>query len=356
MRGKEYETRRSTLEYFSNTLLGSEVRRQRFYNPYSKKYHFDTREDVFDAVLFFYQSRGILARPDFIDPIDFWEELVFFGLARQIVEQKELPTTPWKKSIWVIMEYPQSSETSKLFAVLSTLMATASVAASCLETSFSEEKEKSKIRVNLWFYIEMSITIFFTIEYLMRLATAPDHMKYVKSTFGLIDLTCILPFYFGLILISFGNTSNFAVVPALYGLKLIKTTRLLKLIRFDKNLKRFPKAVLGSLKKLSCMMYMLSLAIIFCSYVFYYTEYKTNDQVQNIFHAMWFTIVTVTTVGYGDITPSTMWGQLAGTSTIFCGTVTMFYLFLPVYSDLFEKDYKIHIDDGFEIIQPVDLK
>ena len=358
VRGKEYETHRSTLEFFPKTLLGSEKQRRYYYNPYSQKYHFDTREDVFDAILFFYQSKGILARPDFIAPGEFWKQLLFFGLARpKLKEKKHLPNVQWKKFIWVLLEHPELSFYSKLFAIVSTFMIIASVSTFCLETLFEKESAVSHIHGNKWFYTEMTFIIFFTAEYAMRLLTAPNRKRFIKSILGLIDLSCILPFYFSLYLIVFhSHNSDFPMFSALRGLRLIQVNRMFKLIRYSEDLKNLTKALIKSFRHMISMFYLFSIAVLFCSCIIYISEYKSNPMFDSVFHTMWFTVVSMTTVGYGDVVPLTRWGQLATAATIFCGTVTMFYLFLPVYCMLFDRHYHGEIEDEFEVIPQSDLK
>ena len=85
--GDRYETHRTTLELFPDTLLGNHKRRKYYYDKTRNEYFFDRNRACFEAILYYYQSRGRLRRPDFI-PIDvFLEEVTFFRLGQEALDQ-----------------------------------------------------------------------------------------------------------------------------------------------------------------------------------------------------------------------------------------------------------------------------
>jgi voltage-gated potassium channel len=141
----------------------------------------------------------------------------------------------------------------------------------------------------------------FSVEYLIRLFKSSDKLKFVFSFLGVIDLISILPFYLNL-----GSGSR-----ALRIIRLFRIFRLLKLARYNKAISRFHQAFI-SVKEELVLFFLASFFLIYLVSVgIYYFENEAQPQAfQSIIHSFWWSVVTLTTVGYGDVYPVTIGGKI----------------------------------------------
>jgi voltage-gated potassium channel len=141
----------------------------------------------------------------------------------------------------------------------------------------------------------------FSVEYLTRLFKSSDKLKFVFSFMGVIDLISILPFYLNL-----GSGSR-----ALRIIRLFRIFRLLKLARYNKAISRFNQAFI-SVKEELVLFFLASFFLIYLVSVgIYYFENEAQPQAfQSIIHSFWWSVVTLTTVGYGDVYPVTIGGKI----------------------------------------------
>lgn len=144
--GLRFETRARTLGRFPDTLLGDPVRRGRFYDGARGEYFFDRHRPSFDAVLYYYQSGGRLRRPAHV-PLDvFLEEVAFYGLGAAalarlredegcaVPPERPLPRRAFARQLWLLFEFPESSQAARVLAVVSVLVILVSIIVFCLET------------------------------------------------------------------------------------------------------------------------------------------------------------------------------------------------------------------------------
>lgn len=160
------------------------------------------------------------------------------------------------------------------------------------------------------FQIFEAISIYiFSFEYLyrIRLAYMDNRMKgvsqYIFSTFGLIDLISILPFYL----------NQFVKVDGrfLRILRLFRLTRIFKLGRDSSSLKLFVKALKGVKNELRFTLFLSALAILFSASAIYYLENEAQpDKFSSITESIWWATVSLATVGYGDVYPVTAGGKV----------------------------------------------
>ena len=149
---------------------------------------------------------------------------------------------------------------------------------------------------------EWTFTVFFTVEYILRLYCSLNRLHYARSFFGVVDLVSILPSYLGLIF---------------PGANVALALRVLRLFRvFDGNL--LIKAMMQSSRKVFIFFFSVSLIIMVLSVVMYVVE-GPNNGFTSIPKSMYWTVVTITTVGYGDITPQTPLGQGIAALTMLIG-------------------------------------
>jgi voltage-gated potassium channel len=160
-------------------------------------------------------------------------------------------------------------------------------------------------------WIDTFIVLFFTAEYLVRYRNSHYSKKFVFSFFGMIDLLSILPFW-----LSFG----FADVRWLRILRLLRIFRVLKFVRYIKAADRLKHAILNIKEELIVFTFLSLLVVYISSVGIYYCEREAQPQhFTSILHSMWWSIVTLTTVGYGDVYPVTPMGRVFTGIILFAG-------------------------------------
>lgn len=150
---------------------------------------------------------------------------------------------------------------------------------------------------------EWIFTIFFTIEYILRLYCVYRPLKYAKSFFGIIDLVSILPSYISLLF------PGYHTLIVIRGLRLMRVFRIFKLANFLSQGRIITQALRESRPKITVFVLFVLLVVCICGSLMYLIEGRTNDQFDSIPRSVYWAIVTLTTVGYGDISPITPLGQ-----------------------------------------------
>ena len=159
-------------------------------------------------------------------------------------------------------------------------------------------------------FIELVSVLVFSLEYLLRILFSPRPIRFIFSFFGLIDLIAILPFY-----LSFG-----ADLRSLRAVRLFRLLRLLKFLRYGDTLQNLKDAFKNVKKELILFSFATLLLIYFSSVGIYYFENEAQPEAfSSIFSAMWWSVATLTTVGYGDIYPITAGGKIFSTFVVFIG-------------------------------------
>lgn len=160
------------------------------------------------------------------------------------------------------------------------------------------------------FYFEAFSVAVFTVEYLARLYVADRALSYALSPLGLIDLAAILPFY-----IATGLDLRSIRI-----LRLFRLVRLLKLFRYYRAINRYKRAFKSVKEELVIFALACGSVVFLASVGIYYFERETQPEVfASIFHAMWWAVATLTTVGYGDTYPVTAGGRVFTTLILLAG-------------------------------------
>lgn len=359
--GKLFQTYNTTLLRYPNSLLGDGERRKEYLNEDTGEYYFDRHRFVFEAILYYYQSEGILHRPTNI-PLDiFIEEIIFFDIGDEVIEElliengikekeeeHELPKSNTFKMIWCFLEYPDSSKGAKIFAIISIIIIVISLILFVIVTT----PEFGPIEVKLpngesmfvpnehdtWLFIlNAGVIIWFSSEFLLRLVSCPNIFKFLITPGNIIDFLSILPFFLSYMISSTSGQQGFLSL-----LRVIRVLRVLKLARHSRGLQIIGNTLTASTSELMMITFLLFLTILLFGSILYYTEHKVEGtEFKSIPHAAWWAIVTMTTVGYGDMAPVSAIGKLAGSFTALCGVMMMA---LPVpsvcsnFSRLYEKE------------------
>lgn len=165
---------------------------------------------------------------------------------------------------------------------------------------------------DLFSAMEWGFTILFTIEYILRLICIKRPWRYVFSFLGLIDLLSIVPSYLS---IFFAGAQSLLVLRAL---RLLRIFRIFKLSHFLSEMQFLSGAIKGSLRKISIFMLVVITLVIIMGSIMYLIESGQNG-FSSIPDSIYWAIVTITTVGYGDISPATAAGKFVASIIMLMG-------------------------------------
>ena len=221
-----------------------------------------------------------------------------------------MPTNinPLKERLHEII-FEADTPAGKVFDISLLVLIAASVLVVMLESVDPLQQRYSKI----FTYLEWAFTIVFTIEYILRLYCVYRPIKYATSFFGIVDLLSILPTYLSL----FVQGTHYLIV--IRGLRLLRVFRILKLGHFLKEGDVIVRALMASRAKITVFLTFVMLATIIFGSVMYLVEGGSNDSFSSIPRSIYWAIVTLTTVGYGDITPATAIGQFLSAAIMILG-------------------------------------
>lgn len=169
--------------------------------------------------------------------------------------------------------------------------------------SFSVETLPSNSSHTILFleYFEIFCIVIFSIEYLLRIYVSNKPFAYIFSFYGIIDLLAILPFYLR-------GTLDFR---ALRAFRIFRVFRTLKLIRYNRALHRFHIAARIVREEVILFFIVTGILIFLSAAGIYFFENEAQPKVfASVFHSLWWSIVTLTTVGYGDVYPITVGGKI----------------------------------------------
>jgi potassium voltage-gated channel Shaw-related subfamily C protein len=190
-------------------------------------------------------------------------------------------------------------------------------------TSWVLDKTRTNAH-DVFFYIECVCNAWFTLEFLTRITASPNRCDFIKSSVNLIDMVATLSFYVDLALQRFAAHLENADI--LEFLSIIRIMRLFKLTRHSSGLKILIQTFRASAKELTLLVFFLVLGIvIFASLVYYAerTQYNPKNDFKSIPLGLWWALVTMTTVGYGDMVPKTYIGMFVGALCALAGVLTI---------------------------------
>lgn len=216
--------------------------------------------------------------------------------------------SPIKESIHEII-FEADTPAGKYFDIVLMAFIVASVIVVMLE-SISELNIRY---ANIFFILEWAFTIFFTIEYLLRIYCVYQPKKYMTSFFGLVDLLAILPTYLSLFI---SGTHYLAVIRAL---RLLRVFRIFKLANFLEESTTIMKALKASRPKITVFLFFIVLMVTIIGSMMYLVESGNDSSFTSIPRSIYWAIVTLTTVGYGDIAPQTELGQFLAAIVMILG-------------------------------------
>ncbi|CAO1398932.1 unnamed protein product [Diamesa serratosioi] len=394
--GIRYETYKATLKKIPATRLSRLTEALANYDPILNEYFFDRHPGVFAQVLNYYRTGKLHYPTDVCGPL-FEEELEFWGLDSNQVEpccwstysihrdtQSTLAVldklelddeqlsqesiarlfgyetlslnnelTCWQRTkpkIWALMDEPSSSTGAKIVAGISVFFICISVISFCLKTlpglrveMPSRNRKRSHLFDNwqetyahsAFFYVELLCNVWFIIELTIRSVVAPNLLTFIRSPVNIIDLCATLSFYTD-ICQQMGQQTGL-----LEAFSIIRILRLFKLTRHSPGLRILIHTFKASAKELTLLVFFLVLGIVVFASLAYYAE-KLEDNPDNQFKSiplgLWWALVTMTTVGYGDMAPKTFYGMFVGALCALAGVLTI-ALPVPVIVSNFSRFY-----------------
>ncbi|XP_020903699.1 potassium voltage-gated channel subfamily A member 2 [Exaiptasia diaphana] len=359
--GEMFETFEDTLARYPSTLLGSKTKRSQYFNSKRSEYCFNRDRAVFNSILFYYQSPGILSKPETVSYEIFFKETAFFELETDCMGKTD-PTAKWhytsqrrkrtlRGRIWQSLENPRSSA-ERLVNKLSGLITLLSLAALCWDTipevrkvnphqnnntvvhmgNFNDNAKPFYNGHQFWFLTESIFSGWFTIEYFARLATAPKTIPFLTSFSAVVDLLSILPFYVTLALRF--STQNTGYIPLL---RVSRLVRILKLKRYSTSVRLLFETIGDSYQELQVFFLCLVFITVIMSSAIYQIEgMGEHSQFISIPDVFWYSFVTLSSVGYGDYVPRTEFGKVIG--AVFCVSgVVVIFCFSPVLFAKFRR-------------------
>uniref|UniRef100_A0A3Q2YLA5 A-type voltage-gated potassium channel KCND1 n=1 Tax=Hippocampus comes TaxID=109280 RepID=A0A3Q2YLA5_HIPCM len=352
---------------YPDTLLGSSEK-DYFFRHESNEFFFDRDPSLFRHILNFYQT-GKLHFPRHECIAAFDEELAFFGIVPEVIAdccyedykdrrrenqerlQDDEETDPdnepaaadltFRESLWRAFENPHTSTTALVFYYVTGFFIAVSVLANVLETvpcgARSEGAKSASCgeRYALAFFcMDTACVLIFTAEYVLRLLAAPSRFKFVKSVMSLIDVVAIMPYYVGLVM-----PENEDVSGAFVTLRVFRVFRIFKFSRHSAGLRILGYTLKSCASELGFLLFSLTMAIIIFATVMFYAEKSSKGSAfTSIPAAFWYTIVTMTTLGYGDMVPKTITGKIVGSICSLSG-VLVIALPVPVIVSNFSRIY-----------------
>ena len=183
-----------------------------------------------------------------------------------------------------------------------------SIAAVFMESIASVRKEHYQLITSFeWFF-----TVCFTIEYALRVYSYPNRLRYIFSFYGIIDLLAILPAYLGLFI------PNLQYLLVIRAMRLLRVFRILKLTRFLNEGDVLMIALRASMYKIIVFLSSVLTLVIIVGTLMYVIEGEKNG-FTSIPMSVYWAVVTITTVGYGDISPATPLGQFLAAALMIIG-------------------------------------
>lgn len=234
-----------------------------------------------------------------------------------------------KKKIYDII-FGTTSKAGKQFDVVLLFLILISV----LIVMFESVPEWRELFEHELLIIEWGFTILFTIEYLLRILVSPKPLKYITSLWGIIDLVSIIPTFISPFI------SGYTSLRAIRAVRLLRMFRILKLNRFTSESQALAHSLRASYYKVMVFLFFVFLMMVMAGTLMYVIEHGEHG-FDSIPASIYWAIVTTTTVGYGDVVPTTDLGKIISSVMMILG-----YAIIAVPTGLITVEMSKYKDDG----------
>ncbi|MCF6356358.1 MAG: ion transporter [Draconibacterium sp.] len=204
--------------------------------------------------------------------------------------------------------FEADTKEGKFFDVALLIVILISVALVMLESvPVIQQNNKQILKFSEWV-----ITAIFTLEYILRIAIVKKPFRYIFSFYGVIDLLSVIPTYLSLLIV---GSQSLIVIRVL---RLLRVFRILKLTRYTQAGKILARALWNSRAKVSVFVFFILIIVTIFGTIMYLVEGEEHG-FTSIPRSIYWAIVTLTTVGYGDISPTTPVGQFLASIVMIMG-------------------------------------
>jgi voltage-gated potassium channel len=214
----------------------------------------------------------------------------------------------WRSRLFNVI-FENDTPAGKLFDVILLILIFLSILLVMLQSIPSLDSKYHEV----FYHAEWVISILFTIEYVLRLFTVKSPVKYATSFYGIIDLLSILPTFLSLLL---PQTQYLLVIRSL---RLMRVFRIFKLTQFVREGLSIVLALKASARRILVFLATVFIISIIMGSIVYVVESPYNDKFNSIPQSVYWSIVTITTVGYGDISPVTPVGKFVASLIMLLG-------------------------------------
>lgn len=339
------------------------------YDPESGEFFFDRDPDAFRSIVEVYYYGEVHMRRGAC-PVCFMHEMAFWRVDAELLdeccqsclsearseleeisekvramlertEEEEAAVSSRRERcrafLWKLLEKPESSLAARVVAVASFFFVVLSSAAMCAGTvpelhvccdEAGEHVEHPALEA-----VETACMAWFTAEYALRLAAAPDRSRFALSFMNVVDVLAIVPFYVLLALTHVGARLGALELAdaqqCVQALRVLRVARVLKLARHSSGLRTLTHALGSSAKELGLLLTYMGVGIFLFAAIAYTVENGHPDTMfTSVPQSFWWAVITMTTVGYGDVYPKTTLGRCNAAVSFLCGVVA---IALPIH-------------------------
>ncbi|XP_066924729.1 potassium voltage-gated channel subfamily A member 1-like isoform X3 [Clytia hemisphaerica] len=351
--GRKFITTSHTLYNFPDSLIGTSENRAKLKRTKDGEIFLDRHAIVFESVLTFYQT-GIFEPPSQVNQNIFVGDIKYYELVEEAMQSGlkgfdnkviPMPERLVQRKIWTLLEYPDSSFMARIVSMFSLLVIITSIVTFCWETvpeyntnkvNFDDLSPGKQLTIKILDDIELFCIVYFTFEIILRFVCSPKKWSFMKDILNIIDIVSILPFYVTLIFSMEGSVSIYF----LRAVRLVRVFRVFKLSRHSNEMKILGIAVRESGRELGVLVFFILLAVLlFSSAVYYAEDGVPGTKLVSIPGAFWWSIVTMTTVGYGDEVPQSIPGRLVGAVCAMTG-ILVIAMPIPIIVNNFTRQYQ----------------